>query len=65
MNTNLALVNIRQMKALINSTKRLVLMVVKEYDKDSFDTFKGCDPKLTNGLVEIINSYEELFKEPK
>ena len=48
MKTNLALVNIRKMKRLVNSSKRFILMVVKAWDKDSFDAFKGCDPKLKN-----------------
>ena len=63
MKTNLALVNIGKIKRLINSSKRFVLMVVKAHDKDSSDAFKGCDPKLKNGLVEIVDSYDELFKE--
>ena len=40
-------------------------MVVKAQDKDSSYAFKGCDPKLKNGLVEIVNSFDKLFKEPK
>ena len=42
-------------------------MLVKAQDKyiDKIDTFKGCDPKLKNGLVEIVDNYEELFKELK
>ena len=62
MKTNLALVNTGQMKRLINSSKRFVLMVVKAQDKDSSYAFKGCDLKLKNGLVEIVNSFDELFK---
>ena len=65
MKTNLALVNTGKMKRLINSSKRFVLMVVKARDKDSSDAFSGCDPKLKNGLVEIVNSFDKLFKEPK
>ena len=65
MKTNLTLVNTSKMKRLINSSKRFVLMVVKARDKDSSDAFKGCDHKLKNGLVEIIDSFDELFKEPK
>ena len=65
MKTNLALVNTGKLKRLINSSKRFVLMVVKAHDKYSSDAFKGCDPKLKNGLVEIVNSFDELFKEPK
>ena len=53
------------MKRLINSSKRFVLMVVKAQDKDNSDAFKGYDSKLNNGLVEIVNCSEELFKEPK
>jgi hypothetical protein len=65
MKTNLALENTRQMKTLINSSKMFVLMVIKTWDKNSSDAFKGCDLKLKNGLIEIVNSFDKLFKEPK
>ena len=61
MKTNLTLVNIGKMKRLINSSKRFVLMVVKEHDKDISYAFRGCDPTLKNGLVEKVNSFDNLF----
>ena len=39
-------------------------MVFKAHDKDNSNAFKGCDPKVNNGLVEIVNSFDELFREP-
>ena len=40
--THLDLVNANQMKRLITSSKRYVLMVVKEQHKDQHDAFSGC-----------------------
>ena len=37
-------------------------MVVKVQDKDNYDAYRRCDPKIKNGLVEIVNSFDKLFK---
>jgi hypothetical protein len=44
MRVNTTLVSGGQMKRLINTNKRYVLMVVREKDVGTFDTFQGCDP---------------------
>ena len=53
---NLSLVNVGQMKRLINSSKSFVLLMVKEKDNDGLDSFKGRDPKHKDELVELITN---------
>lgn len=40
-------------------------MIVKEQPKDKYDVFQGCDYQLKDKLVEIVDSYKQLFKEQK
>ena len=44
MRVNTTLVSEGQMKRLINTNKRYVLMVVREKDVGTSDAFQGCDP---------------------
>jgi hypothetical protein len=44
MRVNTTLVSAGQMKRLINTNKRYVLMVVREKDVGTSDSFQGCDP---------------------
>jgi hypothetical protein len=44
MRVNTTLVSIGQMKRLIKTNKRYVLMVVREKDVETFEAFQGCDP---------------------
>ena len=44
MRVNTTLVSERQMKRLINTNKRYILMVVREKDVGTSDAFQGCDP---------------------
>ena len=64
-NTSLDLINVSQMKRLINSSKKYVLVFVKEQPKDKYDAFQGCGSQFKDKLVEIVDSYKELFKESK
>jgi len=63
--TKLDLINVSKMKRLINPSKKYVPVIVKQQPKDKYDAFQGCDSKLKDKLVEIVDSYKELFKEPK
>lgn len=56
--TNLDLTNVSQMKRLINSSKKYILMIVKEQSKDKYDDFQGCDSQFKDKLVEIVDSYK-------
>ena len=59
--TNLSLVNTGQIKRLINSSKSLVLLLVKEKENEKLESFKGCDPQHKNELVKLITNYSEVF----
>ena len=42
--TNIALVNARQVKRLVNSSKNCVLLMIKPKADINHDSFEGCDP---------------------
>ena len=63
--TSLSLVNTGQIKRLINSSKSLVLLMVKEKENDKLDSFKGCDPKHQDEIVKLITNYSEVFQTSK
>ena len=63
--TNLSLVNTGQIKRLINSSKSLVLLMVKEKENDRLDSFKCCYLKHQDELVKLITNYSEVFQTPK
>ena len=56
LNTKSDLINVSQMKRLISSSKKHVLMFVKEQPKYKYDPFKGCDSQFKDKLVEIVYS---------
>ena len=53
------------LKRLINSSKRYFLTSVKKQHQDKYNAFQGCDSQFKEKLVEIVDSYKELCKEPK
>jgi hypothetical protein len=64
-NMNLSLVNAGQMKRLVNASKNFVLLMIKPKDDIENEVFQGCDTKLKSDLYEVVNQYDEMFKEPK
>jgi hypothetical protein len=62
---NLSLINARQMKRLVNASKNFVLLMIKPKDDIENEAFQGCDTKLKSNLFEVVNQYDEMFKEPK
>ena len=40
-------------------------MVVKEKHKDQHDAFLGCESHFKDSLVKVVDSFQNLFKEPK
>jgi hypothetical protein len=62
---NLSLVNVGQMKKLVNVSKNFVLLMIKPKEDIENEAFKGCDTKLKSDLYKIVNQYDEMFKEPK
>jgi hypothetical protein len=64
MRVNTTLVSVGKMKRLINTNKRYVLMVVREKDVGTYDSFQGCDLSDKNELIDIVAKYDDIFQEP-
>jgi len=52
---NLSLVNVGQMKRLVNSSKNFVLLMIKPKNDVNNEAFKSCDSKLKSELVDVVN----------
>jgi hypothetical protein len=63
--TNLSLVNVGQMKRLVNASKNFVLLMIKPKENVEKEAFQGCDSKFKSDLYEVVNQYDEMFQEPK
>jgi hypothetical protein len=63
MRVNTTLVSAGQVKRLINTNKRYVLMVVKEKDVKTSDAFPGCDLLHEKELSDIVSRYDDIFQE--
>jgi hypothetical protein len=61
MRVNTTLVSVGQIKRLINTNKRYVLMVVREKDVRTYDAFQGCDPSCKK---EFVSKYDDVFWGP-
>ena len=64
MRVNTTLVSAGQMKRLINTNKIYVLMVVREKDFRTSDSFQGCDPYHKKELIDIVSNHDDIFQEP-
>jgi hypothetical protein len=64
MGVNTTLVSAGQMKRLINTNKRYVLMVVREKYVGTSDSSQGCDPSHKKELIDIVSKYDDIFQEP-
>jgi hypothetical protein len=62
---NLSIINAGQMKRLVNASKNFVLLMIKPKNDVENEAFQGCDAKLKSDLFEVVNQYDEMFKEPK
>jgi hypothetical protein len=62
---NLSLINAGQMKTLVNASKNFVLLMIKPKDDIENEAIQGFDTKLKSDLYEVVNQYDEMFKEPK
>jgi hypothetical protein len=62
---NLSLINVGQMKRLVNSSKNFVLLMIKPKDDIENEAFQGCGTNLKSYLYEVVTQYDETFKEPK
>jgi len=62
---NYTLINSGQVKIIVNSCKKFLLMVVKEKKHDKTNLFEGCDAKQKVYLEKVVSKYDILFQEPK
>jgi hypothetical protein len=62
---NFSLVNVGQMKRLVNASNNFFLLMIKPKDNVQKKTFQGCDANLKSDLYEVVNQYDEMFQEPK
>ena len=58
---NISLVNVGQMKRLVNSSKNFVLLMIKPKNDVGNEAFKGFDSKLKSELVDVVKLYDEMF----
>ena len=59
---NLSLLNVGQMKSLVNSSKNLVLLMIKSNVDVDYEAFNGCNSKLKADLVDVVNHDDEVFQ---
>jgi hypothetical protein len=64
MRVKTTLVSAGQMKRLINTNNRYVLMVAREKHDGTSDAFQGCDPSHKKELIDIVSNYDDIFQEP-
>lgn len=58
---NVSLVNVGQMKRLVNSSKYFVLLMIKPKNDVDNEASQGCDSRLKSQLVDVVNQYDEMF----
>lgn len=58
---NLSLVNVGKMKILVNSSKNLVLLMINPNIDVDYEAFDGCNSKLKNDLVDVVNHDDDVF----
>jgi hypothetical protein len=56
-----SLVNVGQMKRLVNANKNFVFLMIKPKDNVEKESFQGFDAKLKSDLYEVVNQYDEMF----
>lgn len=64
-NVNLSLVSVVHMKRLVNASKNFVMLMIKAKDTAEYEAFTRCDSKFKHELVEVVNTYDKMFQEPK
>ena len=62
--TNIAMVNVGQVKRLVNSSKNFFLLIIKPKADVNHESFEDCDPKLKLYLYDVVYAHHEMFQEP-
>lgn len=62
---NISLVNVGQMKRPMNSSKNLVLLMIKPNVDVDYEAFDGCNSNLKTDLADVANHNDEVFQKAK
>ena len=62
--TNIVVVNVGQVKRLVNSSKNFVLLMIKPKVDVNHDSFQDCDPKVKSSLYDVVDAHHEMFQKP-
>lgn len=62
---NLSLVNVGQMKILVNSSKNLVPLMIKPNGDIDYEAFDGCNSNLKTDFVDVVNHDDKVFQKAK
>jgi hypothetical protein len=63
--TNLTLVSAGKIERAINTSKKFVLMALKEKYPDKSNDFDDFDPSHKYEMIDVVSNYDEVFQEPK
>lgn len=62
---NISLVNVGQMKRIVNASKNFVLLMIKKKSDIDYESFEGCDDKLKSDFFDVVRKCGEMLKEPQ
>ena len=55
------MVNARQVKRLVNYSKRFLILMVKPKVDVNYESFENFDPKLKSCLYDVVDAHHEMF----
>ena len=55
------MVNVGQVKRLVNSSKSFVLLMVKPKVDMNHESFENCDSKIKSDLYDVFDAHHEMF----
>lgn len=56
--TNVSIINVGQMKILVNLSKNLVLLMIKPENDIDYGVLDGCNSNLKTDLVDDVNQFD-------
>ena len=62
--TNIVVVNVGQVKRLVNSSKNFVLLMIKPKANVNHESFEYFDPNLKSYLYDVVDAHHDMFQEP-
>ena len=58
------MVNVGQVKRLVNSSKNFVLLIIKPKADVNHESFQDSDSKLKSDVYDVVDAHHEMFQEP-